>query len=110
MDDEKVALGYSSAIPTGYGWKDLTCLDGLDLLRQYEETLKTQSRQDDLIGAIFTKAQNKIEQPVLLKKVIPLIENENWLLMDGDLKGFEQQQHHAACGYAHIHELLLARR
>ena len=87
MDDEKVGLGFPSAIPQGYGWKELTSLDGLDLLRQYEETLKALSGQDDLIGTIFTKAYNKIEQPVLLKKVISLIEGENWLSMDGDLKG-----------------------
>lgn len=87
MDDEKVALGFPSAIPAGYSWKDLVILNGLELLRQYEETLKTLSSQDDLIGTIFTKAHNKIEQPVLLKKVISLIEGENWLSMDGDLKG-----------------------
>ncbi|MCL2651017.1 MAG: type I restriction-modification system subunit M [Candidatus Azobacteroides sp.] len=87
MDDEKVELGFPSSIPTGFGWKDLTNLDGLDLLRRYEETLKTLSQQDDLIGTIFTKAHNKIEQPVLLKRVIALIDAENWLSMDGDLKG-----------------------
>lgn len=87
MDNEKVVLGFPSAIPIGYGWKELISLDGLDLLRKYEETLKTLSSQDDLIGTIFTKAHNKIEQPVLLKKVISLIEGENWLSMDGDLKG-----------------------
>jgi len=87
MDDEKVKLGLASALPAGYAWKDLTSLEGLELLRHYEETLKTLSRQDNLIGTIFTKAQNKIEQPVLLKKVIALIEGENWLSMDGDLKG-----------------------
>jgi type I restriction enzyme M protein len=87
MDDEKANLDFPSAIPTGYGWNDLTSLDGLDLLRQYEDTLKTLSRQDDLIGTIFTKAHNKIEQPVLLKRVIALIDAENWLSMDGDLKG-----------------------
>ncbi len=87
MDDEKVELGFPSAIPAGFGWKDLTNLDGLDLLRQYEETLKTLSLQDNLIGTIFTRANNKIEQPVLLKRVIALIDAENWLSMDGDLKG-----------------------
>jgi len=87
MDDEKVELDFPSSIPAGFGWKDLTSLDGLDLLRRYEETLKTLSQQDDLIGTIFTKAHNKIEQPVLLKRVIALIDAENWLSMDGDLKG-----------------------
>ncbi|OAV72241.1 putative type I restriction enzymeP M protein [Bacteroidales bacterium Barb4] len=87
MDYEKTLLGYTSTIPDGYGWKDLTSLDGLDLIRQYEQTLDTLSKKDDLIGSIFTKAQNKIQQPVLLKRVISLIGEENWLSMDGDLKG-----------------------
>ena len=87
MDDEKVDLGLPSGIPAGFGWKDLTNLEGLDLLRRYEETLKVLSQKDDLIGTIFTKAHNKIEQPVLLKRVISLIDAENWLSMDGDLKG-----------------------
>jgi len=87
MDDEKVDLGLPSGISAGFGWKDLTNLEGLDLLRRYEETLKVLSQKDDLIGTIFTKAHNKIEQPVLLKRVIALIDVENWLSMDGDLKG-----------------------
>jgi len=87
MDDEKVKLGLPSAIPEGFAWKDLINLDGFDQLRQYEETLKILSRKEDLLGTIFTKAHNKIEQPVLLKRVIALIDAENWLSMDGDLKG-----------------------
>ncbi|GAB6013351.1 type I restriction-modification system subunit M [Viscerimonas tarda] len=87
MDYEKTVLGYTSTIPDGYDWKELTSLDGLDLIRQYEQTLDTLSKKDDLIGSIFTKAQNKIQQPVLLKRVISLIGEENWLSMDGDLKG-----------------------
>ena len=87
MDDEKAELGFPSSIPTGFGWKDLMNLDGLDLRHRYEETLKTLSQQEGLIGTIFTKAHNKIEQPVLLKRVIALIDAENWLSMDGDLKG-----------------------
>ena len=87
MDHEKSELGLPSAIPEGYSWKDLTALDGLDLLHLYEKTLAELSKKDDLIGTIFTKAQNKIEQPVLLKRVISLIDEEDWLSMDGDLKG-----------------------
>lgn len=87
MDHEKTELGLSSAIPAEYSWKELVKLDGLDLVKQYENTLKTLSQKTDLIGTIFTKAQNKVEQPVLLKRVISLIEEENWLSMDGDLKG-----------------------
>ncbi|MCC8197368.1 MAG: type I restriction-modification system subunit M [Tannerellaceae bacterium] len=88
MDHENVKIfGETSAIPAGYQWKDLIELDGLDLLEQYEKTLKTLSLEDNLIGTIYTKAQNKIDKPVYLKKVITLINEENWLSMDGDVKG-----------------------
>jgi len=88
MDDENVqTFGEDSAIPEGYRWTDLIHLDGLDLVKQYEETLEELSGQDNLIGTIYTKAQNKIDKPVYLKKVITLINEESWLVMDGDVKG-----------------------
>lgn len=88
MDDENVQIfGEESAIPEGYRWTDLIDLDGLDLVKQYEETLEELSGQDNLIGTIYTKAQNKIDKPVYLKKVITLINEESWLVMDGDVKG-----------------------
>lgn len=88
MDDENVqTFGEESAIPEGYRWADLINLDGLDLVKQYEETLEELSGQDNLIGTIYTKAQNKIDKPVYLKKVITLINEESWLVMDGDVKG-----------------------
>ena len=67
MDDENVkTFGESSAIPEGYRWEDLIGLDGLDLIAQYEKTLKVLSEQDNLIGTIYTKAQNKIDKPVYI--------------------------------------------
>ena len=88
MDDENVkTFGEDSAIPEGYRWTDLVDLDGLDLVKQYENTLEELSGQDNLIGTIYTKAQNKIDKPVYLKKVITLINEESWLVMDGDVKG-----------------------
>jgi len=88
MDDENVDFfDEDSAIPEGYRWKDLIELDGIDLLKQYEDTLVKLSKEDGLIGTIFVKAQNKIDKPVYLKKVITLIDGEKWLVMDGDVKG-----------------------
>ena len=88
MDDENVKLlDEESAIPEGYRWENLIELDGLDLIGQYENTLRILSEQDNLIGTIYTKAQNKIDKPVYLKKVITMINEEQWLIMDGDVKG-----------------------
>lgn len=88
MDAENEELfEEGSSIPEGYRWRNLIELDGLDLTEQYEKTLKILSEQDNLIGTIFTKAQNEIDKPVYLKKVISMIDEEQRLVMDGDVKG-----------------------
>ena len=88
MDNENTEMfGEDSAIPEGYRWSDLIDLEGLDLIAQYESTLKKLSDEENLIGTIFVKAQNKIDKPVYLKKVITMINEEQWLVMDGDVKG-----------------------
>lgn len=88
MDDENVkTFGEDSALPAGCRWENLTCEMGEDLVNAYEKILDTLSKQDNLIGTIYTKAQNKIDKPVYLKKVIDMIAEEDWLVMDGDVKG-----------------------
>lgn len=87
MDHEKEELGLGSSIPEGYKWKDLCNLNGTDLVDKYEEILKELANDDGLIGTIFTKASNKIDSPVHLGKVIKMIAEEDWYMMDGDFKG-----------------------
>ncbi|MGN0804455.1 MAG: N-6 DNA methylase, partial [Candidatus Coproplasma sp.] len=87
MDAEKEELGLGSAIPEGYKWKDLVDLNGSDLVEKYEEILKELAKDSGLIGTIFTKASNKIDSPVHLKKVIQMVAGENWYMMEGDFKG-----------------------
>lgn len=87
MDDEKEELGLGSSIPEGYKWADLVQLSGTDLVEKYEEILEELSKDDGLIGTIFTKATNKIDRPVMLKKVIDMVAEENWYMMEGDFKG-----------------------
>lgn len=87
MDDEKESMGLTSHIPEGYKWKDLSGLSGTDLVDKYEDILKELSEAEGLIGTIFTKATNKIDKPVMLKKVIDMVSEDNWYMMEGDLKG-----------------------
>lgn len=87
MDDEREEYGLTSSIPEGYKWKDLTALSGTDLVKQYEATLEKLSGEPGLIGTIFTKATNKIQTPVHLKKVIDMVSGENWYMLEGDVKG-----------------------
>lgn len=97
MDDEKEELGLGSKVPLGYKWKNLLYvnplanekkkLNGHDLVDKYEEILEELSKKDGIIGTIFTKASNKIDSPVHLEKVIQMISENNWYMMEGDLKG-----------------------
>ncbi len=87
LDDEKESMGLPRYLPEGYKWKDLCSLSGTDLVDKYEEILKELSECDGLIGTIFTKATNKIYRPVMLKKAIDMVSDDNWYMMEGDLKG-----------------------
>ncbi len=87
MDDEKEELGLGSSLPEGYKWKDIIELNGTDLVEKYEEILIELAKDTGLIGTIFTKASNKIDSPVHLAKVIQMVSNENWYMMEGDFKG-----------------------
>jgi type I restriction enzyme M protein len=87
MDDEKESMGLKSAIPNDCKWSNLVGLSGTDLVDKYEEILSELSNADGLIGTIFTKATNKIDKPVHLKKVIDMVAEENWYMMEGDFKG-----------------------
>lgn len=87
MDAEKEEYGLKSTIPDGYRWKDLIDLSGTDLVDKYEEILEELSKDEGLIGTIFTRATNKIDRPVMLAKVIEMVASEDWYMMEGDLKG-----------------------
>lgn len=88
MDYEKSEyLDIESNLPEGNRWEDIRELSGMELLDKYEAVLETLSKQEGLIGTIFTKAKNAIDKPVYLKKVIQLIDEEQWLSMDTDVKG-----------------------
>ncbi len=87
MDAEKEELGLGSSLPEGCKWNDIVELSGDDLIDKYEEALKDLSKDYGLIGTIFTKASNKINSPVHLAKVLQMVGNENWYMMEGDFKG-----------------------
>ena len=87
MDNEREELGLKSSIKKGYKWKDIKDLSGEDLVDKYEEILKELAKEKGIVGTIFTKATNKINRPAMLKKVIELLNEQNWYMMEGDFKG-----------------------
>lgn len=87
MDSEAEALGLPSKIPEDCRWTNLVDLSGHELLKRYDAILERLSRETGLIGTIFSRAQNKITQPVHLAKVIEMVDAENWFSLKVDTKG-----------------------
>ena len=88
MDYEgSTMLGKKSAIPAELSWSSLTSRDGTDLEAQYLHILKELGSGSGLIPTIFRKAQNKIQDPAKLKRLITLIDGETWVGLDIDTKG-----------------------
>ncbi|RLA95525.1 MAG: SAM-dependent DNA methyltransferase, partial [Deltaproteobacteria bacterium] len=87
MDHERVQLlNESSSIPPEYNWDSLRKLEGAELEDHYRTVLAELGKQRGLIGAIFRKAQNKIQDPAKLRRLIDLIDGETWTGMGVDVK------------------------
>ncbi|RJP71387.1 MAG: SAM-dependent DNA methyltransferase [Candidatus Abyssobacteria bacterium SURF_17] len=90
MADERTRLPSNKPprIPKGYDWPALVREDGEKLATQYRRTLEKLSGEKGLLGIIFKKADNKIQNPALLRRLIAdLIDREDWSSMGADVKG-----------------------
>jgi type I restriction enzyme M protein len=74
-------------IPHGCDWSTLTARTGEPLEAQYLHVLQMLGKQAGMLGAIFFKAQNKIQDPAKLSRLVQLIDAENWISLDTDTKG-----------------------
>ncbi len=91
MADEREKLtGEKQAIPKGYRWSDLAGaqMEGSKLEQHYRETLRVLGQEGGMLGLIFRKAQNKIQDPAKLRQlIVELIGKEDWLSLTSDVKG-----------------------
>lgn len=88
MDHENVtALNKPSAIPSDCNWESLRNRSGDELEAHYRHILVTLGQGSGLIPVIFRKAQNRIQDPAKLQRLIELIDSETWIGMDIDVKG-----------------------
>ncbi|MBI3910861.1 MAG: SAM-dependent DNA methyltransferase [Armatimonadetes bacterium] len=77
-----------SAVPPGYDWPSLMALDGDALETHYRHVLEELGKKGGMLGTIFRKAQNKIQDPAKLRRLIAdLIDREQWTMLDADVKG-----------------------
>ncbi|MFA6969967.1 MAG: class I SAM-dependent DNA methyltransferase [Gallionella sp.] len=74
-------------VPAGYDWVSLRKKTGVPLEAHYLKILHKLGNAQGILGAIFFKAQNKIQDPAKLARLIQMIDAENWVGMDADIKG-----------------------
>jgi len=90
MDDERSNPPFNkkSDIPQKYNWQSLLGKDGAELEAHYIRLLNELGKEEGIIGVIFRKSQNKIQDPAKLRRlIVELIDKENWLSLESDVKG-----------------------
>jgi len=89
MADEQTKPPFNkpSTIPQDLDWQSLLKKDGDALEVHYRHILETLGKAGGMLGIIFRKAQNKIQDPAKLKRLIELINEETWVGLDIDVKG-----------------------
>jgi len=74
-------------LPQICDWQTLVSNKGGGLMDQYEKVLKTLAEAGGMLEKIFSGAQNKIHDSAKLKKLIALINEEDWTSTGADIKG-----------------------
>jgi type I restriction enzyme M protein len=90
MADEQAKPPFNkpSPIPKGFGWDALLKLDGDELESHYRHTLEELGKRPGMLGIIFRKGQNKIQDPAKLRRlIVDLIDKEEWSSLSADVKG-----------------------
>lgn len=85
-DEQEREFGKASAIPPEHSWASLRGLEGTDLERHYLAILAELGKGAGLIPVIFHKAQNLIQDPAKLRRLINLIDGETWAGLGIDVK------------------------
>lgn len=82
MADEK-----GVQVPKGCDWNSLKNLSGTKLTDHYSDVLRKLREAKGILGDIFAQSMPRFNNPVNLKRVITMIDEEEWSAMDVDVKG-----------------------
>ncbi|GIK61003.1 MAG: SAM-dependent DNA methyltransferase [Ignavibacteriota bacterium] len=83
----KMANEKDVTIPKGYDWNTLKEKSGTQLTDHYSDILRVLREQKGILGDIFAQSMPRFNNPVNLKRLLVLIDEEEWTAMDVDVKG-----------------------
>ena len=89
MADEYAKVPYNRdvGIPAERNWQSLRSKKGAELESHYIALLRELGARTGMLGQIFTKAQNKIQDPAKLYRLIEMVNGTDWVTMGADVKG-----------------------
>lgn len=89
MADEYSKPPYSRdvGIPEAFNWNSLRTKKGAELEGHYITLLRELANKKGMLGQIFTKAQNKIQDPAKLSRLVDMVNDTDWVMLDADTKG-----------------------
>ena len=74
-------------VPDDLNWKSLRSKKGAELEVHYVSLLRELAKKPGILGQIFVKSQNKIQDPAKLSRLIAMIDDTDWVIMGSDTKG-----------------------
>jgi len=83
----KMAEERGAVVPENHDWASLKAESGTALTDHYADILRKLREQPGILGDIFAQATPRFNNPVNLKRVIAMIDEEDWSAMDVDVKG-----------------------
>ncbi len=86
-ENSKHAQNRKKNLPKDLAWQSLVTKQGEALHKHYNKVLTQLGALPGMVGQIFEKTQNKIQDPNKLEKLIQLINRETWSTLGSDLNG-----------------------
>jgi len=83
----KMADERGVSVPKGCDWATLKGYSGNALTDHYGEIVRKLREAEGLLGDIFAQAMPRFNNPVNLKRLLTMIDEEDWSSMDVDVKG-----------------------
>jgi len=74
-------------IPEEFTWNSLRSKKGAELEGHYITLLRELANKPGMLGQIFTKSQNKIQDPAKLSRLVEMVNDTAWVMLDADTKG-----------------------
>lgn len=89
MADEYSKPPYSRdvGIPKEFDWQSIKSKRGAELETHYLAVLHELGSKKGMLGQIFTKAQNKIQDPAKLYRLVCMVDETEWVVLEADVKG-----------------------